>query len=100
MNVTSEYFNSVTAATLIFMTLPYKINDANCVKFALAGFNNARPLNPLVIPDTYNTIGYFFGKTPIGVYKKLSYMKTHNDPEAGQIDIGNFTSPQSHGPCN
>lgn len=99
MNVTEANFLASFSAGQTNATSSYDINDYNCAYFALDNFNAIRP-NPLYIPDTYTTSGAYFGKTPLGVYKTLLYKKTHNDPEQNNIQIGIFSSPYSHGPCN
>jgi hypothetical protein len=100
MNVTELGFNSIiNTAILNASYLQYDINDYNCGNFALDAFNKGR-LIYLSIPNSIGTAGHNFGITPGGIYQKLNYMKTHNDPDMNNIDIGNFSSPQSHGPCN
>ncbi len=99
MDVSEANFLSIVNTALANQSSSYDINNYNCADFALNSFNAGRN-NPLNIPDTYTSIGAFFGKTPVGLYRKLKNMKTHNDPENDNIEIGTFTSPQSHGPCN
>ncbi len=99
MNVTEANFLASFSAGQTNASSSYDINDYNCAYFALDNFNTIRP-NPLAVPYTYTTTGAFFGKTPVGLYQTLQYKKTHNDPEQNNIQIGLFSSPDSHGPCN
>ncbi len=75
----------------------YDLNGYNCTNFALDAFNAGRAsIGSISVQKT----SFNLGLTPVGLYSKLSSMKSANGPEASNIFLGNATAPAGHGECN
>lgn len=72
----------------------YDLNNFNCTDYALQLFNAVSP-NPIIVPDWYGPItNHNFGRTPNGLYKKLTQMTSNPN-----VSIGNKDAPTGNGLC-
>lgn len=89
-------FSAIFATAIQRSLLTYDLNDNNCVDFAVAAFNAARPSNPIFFPPS----GFGFGMTPNGLYNQLNYMKSTDPSLSSSIFKGKDNAPVSHGECH